>query len=119
MKKIEIVVNPGKVEVVKNLLISCGVGGAMFSNISGFGTQQGKTYVYNGVTYEEHVLPKIKIETVIDDELVPVILSALSEVATGKVGDGKVFVQPVDDAMRIRTGEKGLAALRDADDSAD
>lgn len=111
MKKVEIIIKPGKSEVVKNLLISCGVEGAMFTNINGFGTQKGKTYVYNGVTYEEHVLPKVKVETVVDDEMVSVILDKLSEVATGKIGDGKVFVLPVDDAMRIRTGERGMAAI--------
>lgn len=112
MKKLEIIVKPGKVEHTKALLLSCGVGGAMFTNINGFGAQKGKTYTYNGITYEEHVLPKAKIETIVPDDKVDEILDALqSEIATGKIGDGKVFIYPVENVMRIRTGEMGESAI--------
>ena len=100
---------------MKELLIGCGVGGAMFTNINGFGTQKGKTYVYNGITYEEHILPKIKVETIVEDKLVPVILENLRDLKTGHFGDGKVFVFPVEEAMRIRTGELGNDALQKSD----
>lgn len=112
MKKLEIIIKPGRVEKAKAILIACGVGGANFVNVNGFGAQKGKTYTYNGVTYEEHVLPKVKIETIIPDDLVPKLLEELQkEIPVGEYGDGKVFIYQVEDVVRLRTGERGETAI--------
>src|SRR3979411_630594 len=112
MKKIEAIIKPFKMEDVKEALTEIGVEGMTVSEVKGFGRQKGHTEIYRGSEYTVDFLPKIKIEIVIPDNLVdnavaPIVTSA----KTGKIGDGKVFVSPIEDAVRIRTEEKGDAAV--------
>ncbi|MCR5665651.1 MAG: P-II family nitrogen regulator [Eubacterium sp.] len=112
MKKLEIIVKPNKVEKAKMVLVAEGIGGAMFTNINGFGTQKGKTYTYNGVSYEEHIFPKVKVECVVSDEKVEPIIEAMTrEVSDGEIGDGKIFIYDIENAVRVRTGERGEKAI--------
>ncbi len=112
MKKIEIIIRPAKLEDVKQELSTLGIHGMNYTEIRGFGRQRGHTEVYRGLTYTVDCLPKIKIEVVVHDEALEKVLEAVVRAArTGSIGDGKIFVQDVADAMRIRTGERGNAAL--------
>lgn len=112
VKKIEIVVKPEKVGIVQLVLKECKVGGLMESKISGHGNQHGENFNYHGIMGTESNLSKIKIETVIPDEKEERVISELREaLITGEIGDGKIFTYNVEDAIRIRTGEKGDKAL--------
>jgi len=112
MTKIEAIIQPARLEAVKDALIEKGVQGMTISDVRGHGRQKGHTEVYRGREYSVDLLPKIKIETVISDELVEGTVQAiLAAAATGKIGDGKIFLSRVDDAIRIRNQERGAAAL--------
>ena len=112
MKKIEIIIRPGMLDMVKTALSDLGVNGMNYTDIRGFGRQHGHTEVYRGSTVQVDFLPKIKIEVVVDDSQCESIINAVVATArTGKVGDGKIFVSDVCDAVRIRTGERGNDAL--------
>jgi nitrogen regulatory protein P-II 1 len=112
MKKIEAIIKPFKLEDVKEALSSLGVQGMTVSEVKGFGRQKGHTEIYRGSEYTVDFLPKIKIEVVLADSLSAQAVDAIIKAAkTGKIGDGKVFVSPIDDAIRIRTEETGEQAV--------
>ena len=112
MKKIEAIIKPFKLDDVKEALTSLGVEGMSVSEVKGFGRQKGHTEIYRGSEYTVDFLPKIKIEIVLADDAVPGALEAIVKSAkTGKIGDGKVFVSPIENAIRIRTEEKGEHAV--------
>jgi nitrogen regulatory protein PII len=112
MKKIEAIIKPFKLEEVKEALAEVGVQGMTVIEVKGFGRQKGHTEIYRGSEYTVDFLPKVKIEIVADDDRADAITDAIVKTAnTGKIGDGKVFVSPVDEAIRIRTGEKGASAV--------
>jgi len=112
MKKIEAIIKPFKLEEVKDALAEIGVEGMTITEVKGFGRQKGHTEIYRGSEYTVDFLPKIKLEVVLADERVDTAIAAIVKAAkTGKIGDGKVFVSTVDDAIRIRTDEKGDKAL--------
>jgi len=112
MKKIEAIIKPFKLEEVKDALAEIGVEGMTVTEVKGFGRQKGHTEIYRGSEYTVDFLPKIKIELVISDEKLDDAVAAIVKAAkTGKIGDGKVFVSTVEEAVRIRTEEKGAAAV--------
>jgi nitrogen regulatory protein P-II 1 len=112
MKKIEAIIKPFKLENVKDALAELSVDGMTVSEVKGFGRQKGHTEIYRGSEYTVDFLPKIKIEIVLADAQVTSVSAAIVKAArTGKIGDGKVFVSPVDEAVRIRTHEVGEKAL--------
>lgn len=112
MKKIEVIVKPFKLESVKEALTGLGIAGMTVSEVKGYGRQKGHTEVYRGAEYQVEFNPKTKIEIVVAAELVDKVVTAVREAAnTGKIGDGKIFVIPVEDVMRIRTGERGKDAI--------
>lgn len=112
MKKIEAIIRPHLLESVKDALQTLGVQGMTISEIKGFGRQKGHTEVYRGSEYKVEFVPKIKIEVVVGEEIVEDAVAVLVKAArTGKFGDGKIFVLPVDEAIRIRTGEHGENAV--------
>ena len=112
MKKIEAIIKPFKLEEVKDALAEVGVEGMTVSEVKGFGRQKGHTEIYRGSEYTVDFLPKIKIEIVVADKTVDSAVAAIVKSAkTGKIGDGKVFISPVSDAIRIRTEEKGDEAV--------
>jgi nitrogen regulatory protein P-II 1 len=112
MKKIEAIIKPFKLDDVKNALHEVGVSGLTVSEVRGFGRQKGHTEVYRGAEYTVDFLPKIKIEVVLDDALAPRAIEAIQQAAkTDKIGDGKIFVVPIEEAVRIRTGERGSDAV--------
>jgi nitrogen regulatory protein P-II 1 len=112
MKKLEIIIRPEKLEVVKNILNDAGASGMMVTNIMGFGNQKGVTHIYRGTEYTVNLLPKLKVETIVADEKVDKMVDELcKQVASGNHGDGKIFVYDVENAIRVRTGEKGNVAL--------
>jgi nitrogen regulatory protein P-II 1 len=112
MKKIEAIIKPFKLEDVKEALSGLGVEGMTVSEVKGFGRQKGHTEIYRGSEYTVDFLPKIKIEVVIADGRVTEAVDAIVKAAkTGKIGDGKVFVSPIDNAIRIRTEETGEQAV--------
>ena len=112
MKKIEAVIKPFKLEEVKEALSEVGIEGMTVSEVKGFGRQKGHTEIYRGSEYTVDFLPKIKLEIVVKDDAVTAAVTAISKAArTGKIGDGKIFVSPVQEAIRIRTDEKGEAAV--------
>jgi nitrogen regulatory protein P-II 1 len=112
MKKIEAIIKPFKLEDVKEALSSLGVEGMTVSEVKGFGRQKGHTEIYRGSEYTVDFLPKIKIEVVLADTMVSQAVEAIVKAArTGKIGDGKVFVSPIENAVRIRTEETGEAAV--------
>jgi nitrogen regulatory protein P-II 1 len=112
MKKIEAIIKPFKLENVKDALAELSIDGMTVSEVKGFGRQKGHTEIYRGSEYTVDFLPKIKIEIVLADSLVSSVQAAIVKAArTGKIGDGKVFVSPVDEAVRIRTQEVGEKAL--------
>ena len=112
MKKIETIIKPFKLESVKDALSELGVEGMTISEVKGFGRQKGHTEIYRGSEYTVDFLPKIKIEIVLTDELVePAVKAIIAAAKTGKIGDGKVFVLPVEKVLRIRTEEKGEKAV--------
>ena len=112
MKKIEAIIKPFKLEEVKDALADLGIEGMTVSEVKGFGRQKGHTEIYRGSEYTVDFLPKVKIEVVIADPLVEAAVQAIVKAAkTGKIGDGKVFVSPVLEAIRIRTEETGDKAV--------
>ena len=112
MKKIEAIIKPFKLDEVKDRLNELGVHGLTITEVKGFGRQKGHTELYRGAEYVVDFLPKIKLEIVASDSMVEEILNALTESAhTGRIGDGKVFVSPIEEIIRIRTGERGEDAL--------
>ena len=112
MKKIEAIIKPFKLEEVKDALGEIGIEGMTVTEVKGFGRQKGHTEIYRGSEYTVDFLPKIKVELVLGDDKVQEAVGAIVKAAkTGKIGDGKVFVSPVAEAVRIRTDEKGTEAL--------
>jgi nitrogen regulatory protein P-II 1 len=112
MKKIEAIIKPFKLDEVKDALNDVGVQGMTVSEVKGFGRQKGHTELYRGAEYVVDFLPKIKIDVVVRDDLVGRVVEAIQTAAkTGRIGDGKIFVIPVDEAVRIRTGERGEDAM--------
>ena len=112
MKKIEAVIKPFKLDEVRDALGRAGVTGLTITEVKGFGRQKGHTELYRGAEYHVEFLPKVKIEVLVDDANAGAIIEAISTAAkTGQVGDGKIFVVDVADAIRIRTGEHGSAAI--------
>jgi nitrogen regulatory protein PII len=112
MKKLEAIIRPHLLESVKDALQALGVQGMTISEVKGFGRQKGHTEVYRGSEYKVEFVPKLKVEVVVDDELVEQATDAIVKTArTGKFGDGKIFIFPVDEAVRIRTGEQGVNAV--------
>ncbi len=112
MKKIEAVIKPFKLDEVKNALTKIGVQGMTVSEVKGFGRQKGHTEVYRGAEYKIDFLPKVKIEVIIPDDIVTQVIETIERSAkTGKIGDGKIFISPVDEVIRIRTGERGKDAI--------
>ena len=112
MKKIDAIIKPFKLEEVKEALAEIGVAGMTVTEVKGFGRQKGHTEIYRGSEYTVDFLPKIKLEIVVADHTVKAAVEAIVKAAkTGKIGDGKVFVSPIDDAIRIRTDEKGEQAV--------
>ncbi len=112
MKKIEAIVKPFKLDEVKEALTEVGVQGLTVVEAKGFGRQKGHTELYRGAEYVVDFLPKVKVEVVVaDDQVNKVVDAILGAARTGKIGDGKIFVLPVDEVIRIRTGEKGEEAL--------
>ncbi len=112
MKKVEAIIKPFKLEEVKDALGDVGIEGMTVSEVKGFGRQKGHTEIYRGSEYTVDFLPKIKIEMVLPDSSVDAAIAAIIKSAkTGKIGDGKIFVSPVDQAIRIRTDESGEIAI--------
>jgi len=112
MKKIEAIIKPFKLDEVKDKLNEIGVKGITVSEVKGFGRQKGHTELYRGAEYVVDFLPKVKIEVVISDDIVEPVVDAITQTAqTGRIGDGKIFVLPVEDTIRIRTGERGEEAI--------
>jgi len=112
MKKLEIIIKPEKLESLKEILDNCKANGIMISNIMGYGNQKGYVQKYRGTEYNVNILPKVKVETVITDDIAETIINkVVDEINTGNYGDGKIFVYNVEDAVRIRTGEHGYDAL--------
>ena len=112
MKKVEAIIKPFKLEDVKEALSEIGIEGMTVTEVKGFGRQKGHTEIYRGSEYTVDFLPKIKIELVLTDERVDAAVKAIVGAAkTGKIGDGKIFVTAIEDAVRIRTGEKGSSAV--------
>lgn len=112
MKKLEIIIKPEKLEDLKTILDESGVNGLNIVNIMGYGNQKGIVKKYRGAEYRVNLLPKIKVETVLSDEKAEEIVEkVVNEIQTGNYGDGKIFVLDVQDAVRIRTGERGSEAL--------
>ncbi|MCW9035909.1 MAG: P-II family nitrogen regulator [Alphaproteobacteria bacterium] len=112
MKKIEAIIKPFKLDEVKEALHEIGLQGITVLEAKGFGRQKGHTELYRGAEYVVDFLPKVKIELVIDDGLVEQAVEAIQNAAqTGRIGDGKIFISTIDDAIRIRTGETGTEAI--------
>jgi nitrogen regulatory protein P-II 1 len=112
MRKVEAIIKPFKLDEVKEALNAIGVQGITVSEVKGFGRQKGHTELYRGAEYVVDFLPKIKLEIVAADDLVPKIVSTIQTAAnTGRIGDGKIFVLPVIEAVRIRTGDRGEDAI--------
>ena len=112
MQKVEAIIRPMKLDQVKEALEDIGVVGMTVSDVRGYGHQRGHTEKYRGNTYVVNLLPKIKLELVVSDEQADAAVAAIEEAAqTGEIGDGKIFVYPVERAIRIRTGEEGQSAI--------
>ena len=112
MKKVEAIIKPFKLDEVKEALQEAGIQGLSVTEVKGFGRQKGHTELYRGAEYVVDFLPKVKIEVVLTDDMVDTAIEAIIAAArTDKIGDGKIFVSPVEQAIRIRTGEPGVDAL--------
>jgi nitrogen regulatory protein PII len=112
MKKIEAIIKPFKLDDVKEALHGIGVQGLTITEVQGFGRQKGHTELYRGAEYVVDFLPKIKLEVVVSADQVENVISAIAEAAgTGRIGDGKIFVTALEEAVRIRTGERGASAV--------
>jgi nitrogen regulatory protein P-II 1 len=112
MNKIEAIIKPFKLDDVKDALNKIGINGMTINEVKGFGRQRGHKEIYRGAEYQVDFVPKIKIDVVVDSSLVNQVVEAITKSAnTGKIGDGKIFVLPVNEAVRIRTGETGEGAI--------
>ena len=112
MKKVEAIIKPFKLDDVKDAVLKLGVGGITITEVKGFGRQKGHKEIYRGAEYVVDFLPKIKLEVVVDTDIVPRVVEMIKEHAyTGEIGDGKIFVMPVEKAIRIRTGEEDRDAI--------
>jgi nitrogen regulatory protein P-II 1 len=112
MKKVEAIIKPFKLDEVKEGLSAVGVQGLTVSEVKGFGRQKGHTELYRGAEYVVDFLPKVKLEVIVRDEQVAEVIDAIEKAArTGRIGDGKIFVVPVEEVIRIRTGERGGNAV--------
>lgn len=112
MKKLEIIIKPEKLEDLKIIFNDYNVSGIMITNIMGYGNQKGYKNIYRGTEYNVNLLPKVKVETVVIEEVAnKVVDKILTEIKTGNYGDGKIFIYDVEDVVRIRTGERGEIAL--------
>jgi nitrogen regulatory protein P-II 1 len=112
MKKIEAIIKPFKLEEVKERLRELGVSGMTVYEVKGFGRTGGKTEVYRGSAYVVDFVPKVRVEVAVKDSMIPEVVEAVTVAArTGKIGDGKIFITPIEEAIRIRTGERGDDAI--------
>jgi nitrogen regulatory protein P-II 1 len=112
MKKVEAIIKPFKLDEVKEALSGIGVQGITVSEVKGFGRQKGHTELYRGAEYVVDFLPKVKLEIIVKDDVVSQVVEAISKSAkTGRIGDGKIFVIPIEEVVRIRTGERGADAI--------
>ena len=112
MRKIEAIIKPFKLDEVKEALHGIGIQGMTVTEVKGFGRQKGHTELYRGAEYVVDFLPKIKVEIAVTDEMADKVVEAIVEAAnTGRIGDGKIFVLPVEEVIRIRTGERGPSAV--------
>ncbi len=112
MKKIEAIIKPFKLDEVKEALNGLGIQGMTVTEVKGFGRQKGHTELYRGAEYVVDFLPKVKIEVAVAEEMVSKVIDTITNAArTGKIGDGKIFVLPIEETIRIRTGERGKEAL--------
>ena len=112
MKKIEAIIKPFKLDDVKDALHDAGVSGLTVSEVKGFGRQKGHTELYRGAEYVIDFLPKVKVEVVVEDSLAENVIEAIENAArTGRIGDGKIFVMDIEQAIRIRTGDRGADAI--------
>jgi nitrogen regulatory protein P-II 1 len=112
MKKVEAIIKPFKLDEVKENLNAVGVRGLTVSEVKGFGRQKGHTELYRGAEYVVDFLPKVKLEIIVQEEMVAKVVETIEKAArTGRIGDGKIFVTPVEDVVRIRTGERGDDAV--------
>jgi len=112
VKKIEAIIKPFKLDEVKDALSEVGIQGITVSEVKGFGRQKGHTELYRGAEYVVDFLPKVKMEVVVADNIVEKVIGVIEESAkTGRIGDGKIFVSNIEEAVRIRTGERGEAAI--------
>lgn len=112
MKKVEAIIKPFKLDEVKESLSAVGVQGITVTEVKGFGRQKGHTELYRGAEYVVDFLPKVKLEIIVSDEMVSEVIEAIKNSArTGRIGDGKIFVTPIEEVLRIRTGERGPDAI--------
>ncbi|MDA8403526.1 MAG: P-II family nitrogen regulator [Desulfobacteraceae bacterium] len=112
MKKIEAVIKPFKLDDVKEALNDIGIHGMTVSEVKGYGRQKGHTEIYRGAEYAVDFIPKLKIEIIVEDDRLSQVIEVIQKSAsTGKIGDGKIFILPVEEVIRVRTGEKGPDAL--------
>jgi nitrogen regulatory protein P-II 1 len=112
LKKVEAIIKPFKLDEVKEALNEIGIQGITISEVKGFGRQKGHTELYRGAEYVVDFIPKIKMEIIVSDEVVGKVVETIAQAAkTGRIGDGKIFVTPVEEVVRIRTGERGEEAL--------
>ncbi len=113
MKKVDAIIKPLKLDEVRDALTAIGIEGVTVSEVRGHGRQKGHSELYRGAEYVVGYIPKIRVEIVVDDADLPKVVEALQEAArTGQIGDGKIFVYPVGDAIRIRTAERGVRAIK-------
>lgn len=116
MKKLEIIIRPERLDDLKAILNECDAHGLMITNIMGYGIQRGHKREYNGIDFGGNLLPKVKVETIVSDEISEEIINlVIDKINTGTYGDGKIFIYDVADAVRIRTGERGVDALLKSD----
>jgi nitrogen regulatory protein P-II 1 len=112
MKKLEAIIKPFKLDEVKDALTSIGVKGITVSEVKGFGRQRGHKEIYRGAEYQVDFVPKVKIEVIVEEAIIDEAIEVIGNTArTGQIGDGKIFVLPVEETVRIRTGEKGMDAI--------
>ena len=112
MKKVECIIRPFKLDEVREALMEVGVQGMTVSEVRGFGRQRGHKEIYRGSEYTIEFVPKLKLEIVVNEDIVEEVIETVLKVAsTGKIGDGKIFITPVDEVVRIRTGERGVTAI--------
>jgi nitrogen regulatory protein PII len=112
MKYVIAVIQPHRLDAVRAALSAIGVQGLTVSEVRGFGRQKGQTEIYRGAEYTMHYVPKVKLEVAVDDSISDAVVDTISEAArSGRIGDGKIFVLPLEGAMRVRTGEMGVDAL--------